>query len=133
MERINQDSKQENPTSLHGTSDKAKALVRKGKGKSNKITNTFKEIGQRVEVRYNDGLRPGNEARYKGTLIEFNVKTGNWMARLDANILHNQGCPSDLTEFIHCYSFHHYPVQPLDLPRLRLPFYYHAPIYYNAD
>ena len=42
MERINQDSKQENPTSLHGTSDKAKALVRKGKGKSNKITNTFK-------------------------------------------------------------------------------------------
>ena len=27
VERINQDSKQENPTSLHGTSDKAKALV----------------------------------------------------------------------------------------------------------
>ena len=23
-----------------------------------------------------DGLGPGNEARYKGTLIEFNVKTG---------------------------------------------------------
>ena len=83
---------------MHGTSDKAKALassdldlesdlvplVRKGKGKSNKITDTFKGIG--VEVRYNDGLGPGNEARYKGTLIEFNVKTGNWMARLDANI-----------------------------------------------
>ena len=27
VERINQDSKQENPTSLHGTSDKAKALA----------------------------------------------------------------------------------------------------------
>ena len=61
-------------------------LVRKSKGKSNKITDTLKGIGQRVEVRYNDGLGPGNEARYKGTLIEFNVKTGNWMARLDANI-----------------------------------------------
>ena len=50
-------------------------LVRKGKGKSNKITDTFKGVGQRVEVRYNDGVW------YKGTLIEFNVKTGNWNAQ----------------------------------------------------
>ena len=42
-------------------------LVQKSKGKSNNITATFKGIGQRVEVRYNDGLGPGNEARYKGT------------------------------------------------------------------
>ena len=56
-------------------------LVRKGKGncKSNKITGTFKGIGQRVQVRYNDGVW------YKGALIEFNTKTGDWMARFDVD------------------------------------------------
>lgn len=49
----------------------------KGKGKSKKTT--FKGIGQRVEVRYSDGVW------YKGTLVDFNVKTGSWVAKFDAD------------------------------------------------
>jgi len=48
----------------------------KGKGKSKKTT--FKGIG-RFEVRYSDGVW------YKGTLIDFNVKTGSWVAKFDAD------------------------------------------------
>ena len=49
----------------------------KGKGKSKKTA--FKGIGQCVEVRYSDGVW------YKGTLIDFNVKTGSWVAKFDAD------------------------------------------------